>query len=342
MNSGFIAAVRNIFDADKLQNSYWSNSLASIPLESDEAIFRYLSHFNFDTEAAMFNIECFLSYGKGGQICSNDIIHINFAFYVKIDVVQIQKTADAVEKLPVGFVWSEYKDRVLPFKTQSMLGAFQTTRVAQYSDNAIVSATTTEEPQLSVTPVEMLVEESIPNGEVNEEAATAALNLNGGEENGNSSAPATVTSDRVLGSRQASDIKSEKALLKKSWQAVHRSVDELLNRAVTQCPLPSQPAPLSTAAMMEKLNNFEPDSAQGETELHSMLLTLAPSKRHGAPRATMEEALALLEEAARLPPYINSPGESVGETIRTMLGELLKVVCSFISIHVNGLSRACC
>jgi hypothetical protein len=57
--------VRNIFDGDKLQGGYWQGPLSNIPLESDEEIYKYLSQFNYDTEAALYSIKCFLGYGKG-------------------------------------------------------------------------------------------------------------------------------------------------------------------------------------------------------------------------------------------------------------------------------------
>jgi hypothetical protein len=240
------------------------------------------------------------------------------------EVVQIRKTADVVEKHPVGFVWSECKEKALPLRDQTMLGAFHSTRKLVFSDNSRPEVATEGSSGTVTDP--LFGEGPSPRADELDEPSTAGSSVVQSEAADDSSVLASYVSDRILGSRQASDSKSEKALLKKSWLNVHKGADELLARALTQCSIPPCPLPISTAQLMTKLNPSEDStvsSVENEAETSSFTTT---NKRYALPRATMEEVLPLLEEASHLPAYINSPGESVGETIRTMLGELLKYV----------------
>jgi hypothetical protein len=255
-------------------------------------------------------------------------------------VVQLRRVADAVEKHPVGFVWSECKDRALQPRSHRMLGAFHTTRKLHFSDHSAAHALEDGTPNgahFMAHSVGVVIDGLSAIAHHHDAAAGEASSANddatstaSAEESNLITAPvASYMTDRVLGSRHASDSKTEKAVLKKAWHNIYKNCEELLARALIQCNVPSCPAPLSTAALMEKVNpslGTSGDVVEGD---QSPAVTMPISRKQALPRATVEEALPLLEEASKLPPYINAPGESVGETIRTMLGELLKVGKSF-------------
>lgn len=95
-----------------------------------------------------------------------------------------------------------------------------------------------------------------------------------------------VSEGRIPGNRTAglNNDKETKNSIRKEWQAVYKQVSELLAR----CAGPRNAPILS-----------------------------------GTKAVSEEEALTLLQTAAMLPTYINSPGECFAETVRTALGELL-------------------
>ena len=289
----FLIATRNIFESIRYKgDTQWTAAtIDEVSMESDANAIEYLATFNYDVDAALFQLFVDLGCGK--------------------EFVQSQRNSELVERYPSLSNFTETKDRL--FRTsKTMLGAYEVSEArgashgsGPYSHSSKVEAVMMlDDKNLKVDPSDAIsrnyssivfprkVEADIGNTILAAAAPTTGKRGGaGGADKETAEEVNTTELPTLISAKPSRDIMGkDKNECKKRWQLLHKK-----------------------ASKISPKNN--PTAAQGGSSRND-------------DRASIVEAQEILDEAAALPMYMNAPGENFTESIRSVLNEILVGVVS--------------
>jgi hypothetical protein len=274
-------------------------------MESDAIALEYLASYDYDVEKALFRITCDLGSSKDGVYCT--------------------RTGELVDKYPSAAVFTETKERVLR-TSKGLLGSYEHNETRYSTKLSFPYTSQSSSVQTAVKEEKQVISEATEKGViVSDQIGTELVGYN-------------RDYSSIIFPRKVESIDStiSSISLKSPGSAVKAEASN------TNIASSNKDTPVTSSSASGRSRGQEKDKTEikkrwqnvlkrGQsalTGMHNFIATLPAagmsiSASKSDNRPTIETVQEILDEAATLPMYINSPGEDFGETVRGCLGELL-------------------
>ncbi len=273
-------------------------------MESDAIALEYLASYDYDVDKALFRIMCDLGSSKDGVYCT--------------------RTGELIDKYPSAAVFTETKERVLR-SSKGLLGSYEHSE-SRYSAKLSLSYTAQSSSlQSAVKEEKQIVSEAAEKGVIVSDQI-------GSELVGYNRDYSSMTFPRKIESMDATissiSLKSPGSAIKADIGNNNNTNNSNNASSNAGASGRSRGQEKDKTEIKKRWQNVLKRCQSALSSMHTFTASLpaagmAISASKCDSRPNIETVQEILDEAASLPVYINSPGEDFAETVRGCLGELL-------------------